>query len=194
VTLFPYTTLFRSDHSYCCYEPSPSLARALREKGVTVREACAPPLLEPDCSQQAVIALHVLEHVRDGNEALHFFAEASRVLAPGGIFFVISPDYNDMGKLFFDVDYTHGYVTTPNRLSQLARDAGFVIDKRKFLYGAVPAFPGLLLNLIVKALFFFSRCLRENTCFEIRGIAKLEYLFSRAVVFICRKPVSATAK
>jgi SAM-dependent methyltransferase len=177
-----------ASYKYCAYEASPDLAMDLKNKGIEVRESYAPPLLEPDSSQQVVVATHVLEHMPNHTSARMFFSEAHRVLSQGGILFIISPDFNDMGKLFFDVDYSHSFITTPNRLSQLAKDSGLVVAKRKFLYGALPFFPGIFFNLIVRSLFLLLRIVKENSLFEYRGLFKLEYMFSRAIYMVFRKP------
>jgi hypothetical protein len=46
-------------------------------------------------------------------------AEARRVLRPGGTFFVVVPDYLKERTFFWDVDYTHNFVTTERRVTQL---------------------------------------------------------------------------
>jgi SAM-dependent methyltransferase len=180
--------LLHASHRYCAYEASPDLARDLKTRGIEVRESYAPPLLEKDDSQQVVVATHVLEHMSNHANARQLFSEAQRVLAPGGILFVISPDFNDMGKLFFDVDYSHSFITTPNRLSQIAKDAGLVVAKKKFLYGALPFFPGIVFNVLVKLAFWFLKFFKENSLFEYRGIFKAEYMFSRAIYMVFLKP------
>jgi SAM-dependent methyltransferase len=180
--------LLRSSYRYCAYEASPDLAVDLKKRGIEVKEAYAPPFLETDNSQQVVVATHVLEHMPSYSSARMFFSEANRVLAPGGILFIISPDFNDMGKLFFDVDYSHSFMTTPNRLSQIAKDSGLVVAKQKFLYGALPFFPGIIFNVLVKLAFFTIRFIKENSMFEYRGVFKTEYMFSRAIYMVFRKP------
>ncbi len=39
-----------------------------------------------------------------------FTAEALRVLQPGGVFFVVVPDYLKERGFFWDIDYTHNFV------------------------------------------------------------------------------------
>ena len=45
-----------------------------------------------------------------------FIAEALRALRPGGVFFVVVPDYLKERTFFWDVDYTHNFVTTERRV------------------------------------------------------------------------------
>ncbi len=180
--------LLNASTKYSAYEASPALAAGLEGKGISVFRRMAPPLVEKDASQQVVIATHVVEHMPDFPTAQRLFQEINRVLVPGGVFIVVSPDFNDMGKLFFDVDYSHNFVTTANRLSQLAKDSGLAVVKRKFLYGALDFWPGLPCNLAVKFSFWFLRFVKGNFCFEDKGIFKLEHLFSRAVYMVFTKP------
>jgi SAM-dependent methyltransferase len=179
--------MLNASTQYTAYEVSPAFAVALKAKGISVSQQTAPPFLEKDASQQIVIATHVVEHMPDYLTAQRLFQETNRVLVPGGVFIIVSPDYNDMGTLFFDVDYSHNFVTTANRLSQLARDSGLTVVKRKFLYGALEFWPGIVFNLAVKFSFFFLRFVKGNFCFEDKGIFKIEHLFSRAVFMVFKK-------
>jgi hypothetical protein len=54
-------------------------------------------------------------------------AEALRVIRPGGIFFIVVPDYLKERGFFWDIDYTHNFITTERRVRQLLYDGGFEI-------------------------------------------------------------------
>jgi SAM-dependent methyltransferase len=110
---------------YTAIEASPILIELLRGKGLTVVEGFTPPVPMPDGCADVVYADQVLEHMSGIDAARHFTAEALRVLRPGGIFFVVVPDYLKERTFFWDVDYTHNFVTTERRVRQLFNDGGF---------------------------------------------------------------------
>jgi hypothetical protein len=45
-----------------------------------------------------------------------------RVTKPGGYILVATPDIRDYGKYFYDSDWSHGYPTTPARVTQIFND------------------------------------------------------------------------
>jgi SAM-dependent methyltransferase len=112
---------------YTAIEASPILVDVLRKKGLTVIESWTPPIPIPDASADVVYADQVLEHMSGIDAARQFTAEAQRALRPGGIFFVVVPDYLKERTFFWDVDYTHNFVTTERRVKQLFNDNGFDI-------------------------------------------------------------------
>ena len=75
-----------------------------------------------------VYADQVLEHMSGIDAARAFTAEALRALRPGGTLFVVVPDYLKERTFFWDVDYTHNFVTTERRVKQLFNDGGFEIQ------------------------------------------------------------------
>ena len=113
--------------TYSAIEPSPILAAQLREKGFDVTEAWAPPIAAPDGSQDAIYADQVLEHMSGIDAARALVADALRVIRPGGVFFVVVPDYLKERAFFWDIDYTHNFITTERRVRQLLYDGGFEV-------------------------------------------------------------------
>ena len=112
---------------YTAIEASPILVEVLRKKGLTVIESWTPPMPIPDGAADVVYADQVLEHMSGIDAARQFTSEAFRALRPGGIFFVVVPDYLKERTFFWDVDYTHNFVTTERRVKQLFNDNGFNI-------------------------------------------------------------------
>ena len=113
--------------NYTAIEASPILIEVLRGKGLRVIESWAPPIPVPDKSVDVVYADQVLEHMSGIDAARAFTAEALRALRPDGVLFVVVPDYLKERTFFWDVDYTHNFVTTERRVKQLFNDGGFDI-------------------------------------------------------------------
>jgi SAM-dependent methyltransferase len=112
---------------YTAIEASSILVDVLRKKGLTVIESWTPPIPIPDAGADVIYADQVLEHMSGIDSARQFTAEALRALRPGGVFFVVVPDYLKERTFFWDVDYTHNFVTTERRVRQLFNDSGFDI-------------------------------------------------------------------
>jgi SAM-dependent methyltransferase len=112
---------------YTAIEASPILVEVLKKKGLRVIESWTPPIPIPDAGADVVYADQVLEHMSGIDTARQFTAEALRALRPDGVFFVVVPDYLKERTFFWDVDYTHNFVTTERRVRQLFTDNGFDI-------------------------------------------------------------------
>ena len=113
---------------YHALEASTTLVDVLRKKGLDVTQAWIPPLPVPDASYNVIYADQVMEHMTGIDGARAFTAEALRALKPGGVFFVVVPDYLKERTFFWDVDYTHNFVTTERRMRQLFNDGGFTVE------------------------------------------------------------------
>jgi SAM-dependent methyltransferase len=125
---------------YRAIEASPILIAELRAKGLEVIEGWAPPMRTADATCDVVYADQVLEHMSGIDAARAFVAEALRVLRPGGILFVVVPDYLKERGFFWDVDYTHNFVTTERRVRQLVYDGGFEVQTVVRSIGAATGF------------------------------------------------------
>ena len=181
-----------SGWDYTAIEASDILMDVLRKKGLKVIKAWTPPMPMADASANVVYADQVLEHMRGIDDARQFTAEARRCLQPGGVFFVVVPDYLKERQFFWDVDYTHNFVTTERRIKQLFNDGGFEIlhiersigiatgVKRDLLAAAA-----LFINLPgVDALSRYTGT--EDLVFKIR-----KNLFE-TLTFVARKPAEAS--
>jgi|GEM_PF-991366 2-polyprenyl-3-methyl-5-hydroxy-6-metoxy-1,4-benzoquinol methylase len=183
----PVAKNLHPQYKYTGYEPNPALAARMNADGIFVHAKTVPPLLEKDGSQDVVVAIHVLEHMTDVKEAQVLLDEIRRVLAAGGHLFLICPDFLDFGPTFYDADYSHSFVTTRNRLSQMLVDSGFTLVENHFIYGPFDYFPGVFCNLAVKLVFLMVHPIRKLFAIENMYTAKLQYTFARSVFFICRK-------
>ena len=109
-------------------------------------------------------------------------------LRPGGVFFVVVPDYLKERGFFWDIDYTHNFPTTERRVRQLLYDGGFEIERVVRSIGTATgpardllAFAALVVN--IPGLDALSRYTRtEELLFKIR-----KNLFE-TLTFVARKP------
>ena len=113
--------------TYRAIEPSRALADDLRRHGYDVVEAFTPPITGADASEDVVYADQVLEHMAGIDAARQWVREAHRVLRPHGMLVVVVPDYLKERTFFWDVDYTHNFITTERRVRQLLYDSGFTV-------------------------------------------------------------------
>ena len=173
---------------YRAIEASPILIDELRQKGLEVTEGWAPPIPAPDVSADVVYADQVLEHMPGIDAARAFVAEARRVLRPGGTFFVVVPDYLKERTFFWDVDYTHNFVTTERRVTQLLYDGGFEL---RAVVRSIGAATGFKRDLLAAAALFTNvpglntlsrRTGTENLLFKVR-----KNLFE-TIEFVAQKP------
>lgn len=115
--------------SYRGVEASAVLAEALAQAGLDVVHAWTPPIPASDGSCDVLYADQVLEHMSGIDAARAFVAEARRALRPKGVLFVVVPDYLKERAFFWDIDYTHNFITTERRVRQLLYDGGFEVTQ-----------------------------------------------------------------
>jgi SAM-dependent methyltransferase len=109
--------------SYKGVEPNSSLANYSRMQGFNVSEQELPNLpREFQNNFDRVISLHVIEHAPTYLDARKWLEEMIRVTKPGGFILVTAPDIRDYQAYFWDSDWSHGYPTTPARISQIFKD------------------------------------------------------------------------
>ena len=174
---------------YSAIEPSAILTAQLRQLGLEVIQAWTPPIAAPDASCDVVYADQVLEHMSGIDAAREFVAEARRALKPGGMLFIVVPDYLKERGFFWDVDYTHNFVTTERRVRQLLYDGGFDIRQ---IVRSIGAATGVKRDLLAAGSIFanipgldtLSRYTHtEDVLFRVR-----KNLFE-TLEFVARKPV-----
>ena len=175
---------------YSAIEPSAILAEQLRKQGYDVQQAWTPPIDADSASVDVVYADQVLEHMSGIDAARAFVAESFRVVRPRGVLFVVVPDYLKERGFFWDVDYTHNFVTTERRVRQLLYDGGFEIEK---VVRSIGAATGLRRDLLAAGALLvnipgtdtLSRYTRtEELLFKVR-----KNLFE-TLAFVARKPAA----
>lgn len=176
---------------YTAIEASPLLMDVLKKKGLKVIPAWTPPMPMTDATADVVYADQVLEHMRGIDDARQFTAEALRSLKPGGIFFVVVPDYLKERQFFWDVDYTHNFVTTERRVKQLFNDGGFEILR---IERAIGLATGIKRDLLAAAALFINLpgvdALSRYTGTEDLVFKVRKNLFE-TLTFVAKKPVAA---
>jgi len=175
-------------YRYRAIEASDLLITELRGRGIDVQQAFTPPFPESDLSFDIVYADQVLEHMSGIDAARGWVAEALRVLRPGGLLYVVVPDYLKERGFFWDIDYTHNFPTTERRVRQLLYDGGFDLERVVRSIGLATgvrrdALAGAALLANVPGLDALSRYTRtEEVLFKIR-----KNLFE-TLAFVARKP------
>lgn len=115
--------------SYRGVEPTKSLADFSRTtlKLEIIEESLPNIFSVADNSVDAIVTLHVLEHASTYKEAWSWCEELGRMLKPGGTLLIAAPNVLDWKESFWDVDWSHGYPTTPKRVAQILNDLGLEI-------------------------------------------------------------------
>ncbi|MDD5593440.1 MAG: methyltransferase domain-containing protein [Candidatus Margulisbacteria bacterium] len=124
----------------------------LRSLGYDVDCAQVPPF--PKGEGADVIWLsHLLEHMDGFTQARELLLAANEKLKAGGYIVIISPDINSWKEAFWEVDWSHGYPTSVQRISQLLGDTGFKIHYATTITTTLSAsFLTLLLDLVYRLL------------------------------------------
>jgi SAM-dependent methyltransferase len=109
----------------------PQAEYARRVRGLTVLERPLEESRLPDRSFRAVLASHLIEHL---NNPASFVRDVRRVLAPGGRFYVTTPNIAGFqAKLFRErwrsAIFDHLYLFSVRTLSRLLRSAGFTVEQ-----------------------------------------------------------------
>ena len=82
-----------------------------------------------------VFMVHVLEHANDSYMALAWLERLKEFVAQGGYLIVKGPHFPSYGSKFWDIDYSHNYVTTRNNTCELLQEAGWKIVASRLVVG-----------------------------------------------------------
>lgn len=169
---------------YDVVEPNDSLRAKLQSVGVRhAKSYLIPDLAEADGSYDLIVICDVFEHLNDAKEAQRFIAEAHRVLRPGGMLFVLSPDLMDWREDFYNCDFSHSNPTTVRRTLEMFHNQGLECVEFTYLYSCFGGPLGYLLNRLVKLSTFWTS--GEDTDFKPY---KLRLTFLRRFLVLGRKP------
>jgi len=176
--------LHQGYHNYDVVEPNPTLRAKLLAIGIqNARDYLIPDLMEEDNSYDLIIICDVFEHLNDAREAQRFISEANRVLAPGGLLFILSPDLMDWREDFYNCDFSHSNPTTVRRTLEIFQNEGLEPLEFTYLYSCFSGIVGYLLNRLVKFMTFWT--IGESTDFKPY---KLRLTFLLRFMVISRKP------
>jgi SAM-dependent methyltransferase len=177
--------------NYKGFEPESILCQNLREQGLEIVQNTVPPIPEKDDTFDAIVMLNVLEHMKGLMEAQHIAAELYRALAPNGIAFVAFPNFLDWKREFFNLDYTHSYITTEINAKQLFTDAGFTVEYCGYNYGCFFSDFGRFPNLIVRIASRVLQLILPRKLGRMEKIQKMGVLFAENINLVARKKIQA---
>lgn len=123
---------------YVGFEPNPGLVSIVQSKlvkGNVVNAAL--PSIPPKFlnSFDLVVAIHVLEHASTPQDARDWLLAARNLAEVGGYVVIISPDIHDYGPYFWEIDWSHAFPTTSERISQVGRDVGLTVVRSATIRG-----------------------------------------------------------
>jgi 2-polyprenyl-3-methyl-5-hydroxy-6-metoxy-1,4-benzoquinol methylase len=175
------------DVQYCGYEPSEMLYNNLKADGLNVKQKGIPPIAEADNLYNGIILQHVIEHSKDSSEAFTIINECYRVLAPGGILFLVFPNFMDWKLDFYNLDYTHKFPATESNVEQILKDANFEILLKSYHYGPLDSYPGRMANCCTKLIRSFLTALLPRSIGRSVKMQKMGVLFAENAILIGRK-------
>ena len=118
--------------NYVGVEPSSVLAAMVRSTMVdcVVHEDRLPNLSTTlKAKFDLVIAVHVVEHATSGYEARAWILDLIHCAKDTGTIVVVCPHTPDYKMRFWDIDWSHGFPTSVNNLSQIASDLQVHVKK-----------------------------------------------------------------
>lgn len=146
-----------------------------------------PPIPLGDAVCDAVIANHVLEHMAGLHQAQMLIAEMRRIVRPGGVVVITSPDVLWEGMEFWDCDYSHNFVTTARRMHQLFCDQGLDVAYLGYVHNHLEGVQGALIGKIVRFVPYRAFASTPASPLYVERLYKLRMTFARSVVIIGRR-------
>jgi SAM-dependent methyltransferase len=142
---------------YVAVDGSPAIVKKLRRSGYNIIEAFVPPV-PPTLPNNFDIVLmeHFIEHMATPGDARELMFQTREKLNNEGIIILVAPDYLSHKENFWNSDYTHSFVTTLERLSQLLVDGGFKVVYAGYETLGIHNHPLVwLITVITRTIYFF---------------------------------------
>lgn len=172
--------------NYDVVEPNSLLRSKLERLGVRgAKSYLIPDLHEADASYDVIIVCDVFEHLNDSREAQRFVSEARRVLRPGGVLFILSPDFMDWKEDFYNCDFSHSNPTTVRRTHEMFLNEELVTVGFMYAYSCFRGTVGYMLSRVVRLLTFWT--VGESLDFKPY---KLRLTFLRRFLIVGKKVTS----
>jgi len=172
---------------YKGYEPNNKMFQILQKQNFAMENTSIPPVTEPNNAFDGVLMLQVIEHMPTVQAAQESFEEVYRVLNENGILFLTCPNYLSWKEDFFDLDYTHQFITTRNRLEQMLNDTGFSSVEFDYYYGASFSAFGRFGNSFLRSIRnMASFFLPKHFIYSIK-FRKMGMLLAENIVIIAKK-------
>lgn len=146
-----------------------------------------PPIPLDDAICDAVIANYVLEHMVGLTQAQMLINEMRRIVRPGGVVIITSPDVLWEGIEFWDCDYSHNFVTTARRLYQLFCDQDLEVAYIGYVHNHLDGAIGALIGKIVGMTPYRIPVSTPASLLYFEQLYKLRMTFARSVVIIGRR-------
>lgn len=113
-------------------------------------------------------ALHVIEHASSSEVAIEWLTAISQRVEADGKILIVCPNAMDLGIHFYNVDWTHQWVSTTSRIVSLGNEIGLEVVDRKDLRGTFS-------NPVIKAFLaivakLFPTELVDRLCLRILGL------------------------
>jgi 2-polyprenyl-3-methyl-5-hydroxy-6-metoxy-1,4-benzoquinol methylase len=136
--------IVRRGHSYVGVEPTASLREEAKTRlstrgliGEIIDDALPELSRLQDRTFTHALALHVLEHAENSNSAAAWLSSIAARIRPGGQILIVCPNFLDLRGHFFDVDWTHQWVSTTSRIAMLGEELDLKVIRETDLRGTI---------------------------------------------------------
>ena len=174
-----------SGWEYRAVDGSPSVLQLLKAEGIDVIQAFVPPVpKEAGDGYDLVLMEHFIEHMDSPASARELLDAAHQALSPKGLILIVSPDYLAHRSNFWDCDYTHAFVTTNQRLSQLLLDCNYKVCYAGYeTLGIQNSFATWLISELTHLAFFIR--VPQLISLLLKGSTTLSYKWKNVLLRSC---------